>query len=78
MSLLLNICLCLDLIMTMYSPFKPASSRVKWYLLVSLLTPVLLVMTIALAHSKPGSRDTCIDTYYNPDYTLYATARIQN
>jgi hypothetical protein len=38
--------LCIDLIMTMFSPFKPASLRVKWYLMISIFIPFVFVLTI--------------------------------
>lgn len=41
-SLTLNLCLCIDLIMTIYSPFTPASNRLKWYYLSSAVTALIL------------------------------------
>ena len=45
-SLLLNMCLCIDLILTIYSPFTPAGSRLKWYYLITVAASIFLVFTI--------------------------------
>ena len=58
-SLMLNLCLCLDLILTMFSPFKPASSRVKWYLCFSCFMPFLFVLQIYFEHIIVDAN--CID-----------------
>ena len=65
-SLLLNLCLCIDLIMTMFSPFKPASTRVKWYLLFSFVFPLIFVS--ALFFNRNASDSDCINGFYNPEY----------
>lgn len=43
MSLGMNLCLCIDLILTLKSPFYPASRREKWYLIGSFLFSVFVV-----------------------------------
>ena len=45
-SLMLNLCLCIDLILTIYDPFSPAGRRLKWYYLFSVTASVCLVMII--------------------------------
>lgn len=45
-SLLLNLCLCFDLIMTIYSPFSPAYRRTKVYYLVSVVGPLIVILFI--------------------------------
>ena len=41
-----NMCLCIDLIKTLESPFDVASARMKWYYLYTLALPFLIVVTI--------------------------------
>ncbi|MFO0116787.1 MAG: hypothetical protein ACK521_03970 [bacterium] len=65
----------MDLIMTMYSPFKPASQRVKWYMCFSSLFPLLFVGVIYFSTDIGGD---CINLYYSPYNELTATAKIQN
>lgn len=67
-SLMLNMCLCADLILTIQSPFTPASSRAKWYYLVSTVVPIVMVVMIICVDSSyitNGVRDcsTCLDKY---------------
>lgn len=64
-SLLLNLCLCLDLILTLQSPFTPATSRVKWYFTFSILIPSLYY-TYFFFHNEEESGYRCIERYYNP------------
>jgi hypothetical protein len=45
-SLTLNLCLCVDLILTIYDPFSPAHRRTKFYYGFSLATSVSLVLII--------------------------------
>ena len=65
-------CLCVDLIMTMFSPFKPASTRVKWYMLFSFSDPVIIVLSLVAANQEHyaanSDNNDCINTYYNPGY----------
>ena len=42
-TLCLNLFLCIDLILTLQSPFEVASRRLSWYSLLSLLTPAIFV-----------------------------------
>jgi hypothetical protein len=62
-SLLLNLCLCIDLIMTMYSPFKPASQRVKWYMFFSFFVPFIFIGFILFNNDL---NNNCINDFYAP------------
>ena len=46
LSLTLNLCLCIDLILTIYDPFSPAYRRTKLYYLFSVISSLILVMII--------------------------------
>ena len=46
LSLTLNLCLCFDLILTIYDPFSPAYRRMKWYYLFSVSATLGLVFVI--------------------------------
>ena len=46
MSLMLNLCLCIDLILTIYNPFQPAAKRLKWYLASSFLATFFIIALI--------------------------------
>lgn len=46
LSLILNICLCADLILTIKSPFTPSSSRAKWYYITASIVPLSLLLII--------------------------------
>jgi hypothetical protein len=70
-SLLLNLCLCIDLIMTMYSPFKPASQRVKWYMTFSFLVPFIFIGFIAINNDI---HNNCISDFYAPSENMNTTA----
>lgn len=70
LSLCLNSCLCLDLILTLWSPFTPAANRAKYYYIVCLaLTGLMMAYLTAVtflssdgtvAHSE--CRD-CLDQH---------------
>ena len=45
-SLTLNLCLCIDLIMTIYDPFSPAYRRTNLYYMFSITSSVVLVLII--------------------------------
>ena len=45
-SLTMNLCLCVDLIMTIYDPFSPAYRRTNLYYLCSIVSSVVLVLVI--------------------------------
>ena len=45
-SLALNTCLCIDLILTISDPFSPARSRLKWYYLWSVLSSSLVILLV--------------------------------
>jgi formate hydrogenlyase subunit 3/multisubunit Na+/H+ antiporter MnhD subunit len=59
----------------MYSPFKPASQRVKWYMFFSFIFPLFFVSAILLSSN---TKNSCIDQFYNPNDELTATTKIQN
>jgi hypothetical protein len=42
LSLTLNFCLCLDIVLTMGNPFSPHDRRMKFYLIASILTALVL------------------------------------
>jgi len=42
----MNLCLCVDLIMTIYDPFSPAYRRTNLYYLFSVATSLVLVFVI--------------------------------
>jgi hypothetical protein len=63
LSLMLNICLCVDLILTIKSPFTPASSRSKFYYLASAALPLMLVFIIYGADS--ANANDCISCIQN-------------
>ena len=46
LSLTLNLCLCIDLILTIYDPFSPAYRRTKLYYLFSVVSSLVLVIII--------------------------------
>ena len=43
---MLNLCLCVDLILTIYDPFSPAYRRTKLYYIFSVTVSFFLVMII--------------------------------
>ena len=43
---MLNLCLCIDLILTIYDPFSPAYRRTKLYYLFSIASSSVLVLVI--------------------------------
>ena len=45
-SLTLNTCLCIDLILTIYDPFSPAGRRTKLYYLFSLVISTFIIIII--------------------------------
>ena len=54
LSLFLNICLCADLILTIWSPFTPASSRVKYYLLGGISLPLIMIIQTIVVKKNEG------------------------
>lgn len=72
-SLTLNMCLCFDLIMTIYDPFSPAKRRTKWYYGCSLASSVLLVLIIfGLDTSQNNSTVTQYDCINSTDASSFA------
>ena len=67
LSLMLNICLCVDLILTIQSPFTPASSRSKFYYLASAALPLLLVLIIYGADSSQTNDCSSCTVLYPAD-----------
>lgn len=66
LSLMLNTCLCFDLIATIQSPFKPAGSRAKIFYLISTVVPVIMVLIIHISKKATDGSDncsSCIDIY---------------
>ena len=57
MSLTLNLCLCIDLILTIYDPFSPAYRRTKMYYLFSVVASFTLVMIIWGLDSAHNNND---------------------
>jgi hypothetical protein len=49
--------------MTMYSPFKPASQRVKWYMFFSFFVPFIFIGFILFNNDF---NNNCIDDFYAP------------
>lgn len=47
MSLLLNMCLCLDLILTLMNPFYPSKRRLKYYLFFAVVVDFIIIVVIA-------------------------------
>ena len=48
MQLSLNMCLCIDIIQTLKSPFEVARSRMKFYLIFSIITSFTLASCILI------------------------------
>ena len=47
LSLWLNVCLCADLVLTLWSPFTPAANRAKFYYLLSGTITVVSMIYLA-------------------------------
>lgn len=61
---MLNLCLCIDLILTIYDPFSPAYRRRSKYYLASVTSSFILVLIIFGMDSsanRSGSPYDCID-----------------
>ena len=52
MSLGFNLCLCIDLVLTLWSPFEVAKKRMTYYQLGSILVSTALVVIIWLRQDK--------------------------
>ena len=66
-SLLLNLCLCFDLIMTIYSPFSPAYRRTKIYYLISVVGPLMVILfiwAISSAEERESDSNLCLAYAY--------------
>ena len=46
MSLFLNLCLCVDLVLTLWSPFNVTRNRIIWYTIFSIIISLSLVIVI--------------------------------
>ena len=57
LSLTLNLCLCIDLILAIYDPFSPAYRRTKKYYLFSAVASFMLVMIIWGLDSAHNNND---------------------
>lgn len=68
-SLLLNICLCYDLIKTIQSPFTPASNRAKFYYIISIFVPLVITAFIVIYNTvgngglNANSCTSCLDKH---------------
>jgi len=67
-SLLLNICLCYDLIKTIQSPFTPAGNRAKFYYIFSIFVPLIVGVFIVIFNEVAGDGtfkncETCLDKH---------------
>ena len=60
-SLTLNLCLCIDLILTICDPFSPAYRRTKLYYLFSGTVSVFAVLIIYVIQASTKEKD-CIGT----------------
>lgn len=74
LSLCLNMCLCYDLVQTMWSPFTPASSRSKFYYIFSFSGAILTVIIIALGNAKFANTNNLKDSC---DSCLFEYAQIE-
>ncbi|CAI2386238.1 unnamed protein product [Moneuplotes crassus] len=54
LSLGMNMCLCIDLVLTLRAPFYPAKRRFKFYLMFSFLLSIIMMIV-----SIPKVKDTC-------------------
>jgi hypothetical protein len=69
LSLSLNICLCVDLILTLWSPFTPASNRAKFYYMGSVAATLVMMIYIGISNAiyahNAGSKHCydCLDHY---------------
>ena len=63
MSLLLNLFLCVDLILTIYSPFSPSASRPNLYYSATGVFSILLTLSLYL--SKEKEQEACVTYYVN-------------
>lgn len=73
-------CLCCDLVLTLWSPFTPASSRAKQYYMVSGAGSVILMLYLITSyqlsrtaeHGVPQNCDKCLNRYNTTlHYDLY-------
>lgn len=54
MSLGMNICLCIDLYLTLKQPFNPAQRRLKFYVMGSVIFSASIILTMALYSAYNG------------------------
>ena len=67
-SLTLNLCLCIDLIMTIYDPFSPAYRRTNLYYLFSITSSIVLVLVIyAIGAGQARENDVPYDCLESTD-----------
>ena len=64
-SLSINFCLCLDVVLTMSSPFSPHERRMKFYVIASVISAALIAALTPgrnLTENVYGMRDTNSDS----------------
>lgn len=57
-SLCLNLFLCIDLVLTLWSPFEVARGRMKWYQLFSLIISGILVTVVWYRQDRHSYKET--------------------
>jgi hypothetical protein len=67
MSLCLNLCLCIDLVLTLWSPFDVAKSRLIYYEIVSIIFSFVLMMMIWFKQDRERYNDAKI--VFEPEHT---------
>lgn len=68
LSLGLNFCLCHDLVRTIKSPFSPASRRQSWYMAVSWVAPIIMVIIIHAFKAPQNHEEQCQSCLYQYMY----------
>ena len=77
LSLMLNVCLCAYLILTIQSPFTPAGNRAKWYYGISWFVPTFMVIVIHITKEATDLNkltcSSCISLYTSSSSTVVGT-----
>ena len=68
-SLMLNMCLCADLILTIQSPFTPARNRAKWYYMVSAAVPLVTIAFVVFVDKQVRDNGHCDSCLQRNDFT---------
>jgi hypothetical protein len=61
LSLMLNLCLCIDLILTIYNPFQPSAKRLKWYVGSSIVGVIFIILFIRILELSDNVSYSCFD-----------------